>query len=85
LWLQRIALIVDIEIQFPSYELLGKTKQTYANDTILPVDVWNSKDWLDSDFYKILKETLFIDKDIMNKLDCIILQDELGLNKIFSG
>ncbi len=81
LWLQRIALIANLTNKISDSDLYSLVEQIYIKNPFRRInDIWNSKDWLSDDFYNIIKTNNFIDKDIMNELDCVISSDEFGLN-----
>lgn len=90
LWLQRMALVSNIMIDTSSSKLLDNAERVYKNNpfsdlALPPPYVWNSEDWLDNDFQEIINKNDIIDKESMEELDCVMTQNELGLDKVFSG
>lgn len=82
LWLQRIVINVD-GINFHDLQSNNDNSQHLINKVegnfhSYSEKIWNSEEWLNTDFKKIIDENSIIDQDIKNKLECVISSSELS-------
>ncbi len=72
LWLQRITIIADIHIKHDAK--LFKLVKSRDDQHLL----WNSKDWLNDSFYKIMTDNKIIDGAKIDELSCVIDNKEVN-------
>lgn len=86
LWLQRIALVANLNIKDAETELVKlinlETKQGIKFH-VKPIGyeytgIWNSKEWLAGSYYDLIKNCNIVSQEEIDKLDCVISPDEVG-------
>jgi hypothetical protein len=86
LWLQRIALVANLNIKDAETELV-KLINFEAEQGIKfyprPADyeytgIWNSKEWLADSYYDLIKTHNIVSQEEIDKLDCVIHNKEVN-------
>ena len=86
LWLQRIAIVANIEIKCKE-KLFELVRVEHSDGDIIsrlskPVTyehlIWNSEDWLHDDFYEIIKDNSIIDTGEIDNLSCVVENKEVN-------
>ncbi len=83
LWLQRIAIVANIEVQH-KMELLVQHKMELfklvdkEKDNTNYEQLWNSKDWLNDKFCIIMGDNNIVDEAEIGKLSCVISNKEVN-------
>ncbi len=75
LWLQRIAIVANIEVQHKMelFKLVDKEKDNTNYEQL-----WNSKDWLNDKFCIIMGDNNIVDEAEIGKLSCVISNKEVN-------
>ncbi len=83
LWLQRIAIVADIDIEYDTYLFrLVNGERNAILRCFHPINceylLWNSKDWLSDEFCKIMINNKIVDGEEVDKLSCVISNKEVN-------
>ena len=81
LWLQRIAIVANIEIKCKE-KLFELVRVEHSDGDIISITyehlIWNSEDWLHDDFYRIIKDNSIIDTGEIDNLSCVVENKEVN-------